>query len=67
MFCGVLIRFLKVTKLESFEFSVNDIIPANVKNILPLVSFAFFVRFMEKKPPIKFYGVLYILYKLMKL
>ena len=35
--------------------------PTNAQNISPLVFFAFFVsffvRFMEKKPPIKFYGV----------
>ena len=56
-FCGVLIRFHKVVKLQSFEFSVSDVIPENVQNISPLVFFAFFVSFMEKKPPIKFYGV----------
>ena len=56
-FCGVLIRFHEVVKLQSFEFSVSDVIPENVQHISPLVFFAFFVSFMEKKPPIKFYGV----------
>ena len=53
-FCGVLIRFREVIKLQSFELS--DVIPANVQNISVLVFFAFFVSFMEKKPT-KFYGV----------
>ena len=56
-FCGALIRFHEDIKLQSFEFSVSDVIPENVQNISPLVFFAFFVSFMEKKPPIKFYGV----------
>ena len=36
-FCSVLVRFDEVIKLQSFEFSVSDIIPANVQNISPLV------------------------------
>ena len=45
-------------KLQHFEFSTSDVIPANVQNISHLVSFAFFVSFIEKSPPIKFYGIL---------
>ena len=56
-FCGVLVRLHKVINLQRFEFSVSDVIPANVQNILPLIFFAFFVIFLEKKPTIKFYGV----------
>ena len=40
--CSVLVRFNEVIKLQSFEFSVSDVIPANVQNISPLVFFAFF-------------------------
>ena len=46
----------EVIKLQSAEFSVTNFIPANVQNMSPLVFFAYFVSFMEKKP-IKFYGV----------
>ena len=57
-FGGVLIRSHEVIKLQKFAFSVRDVIPANVYNMLPLVFFAFFVTFMRKIPPIiKFYGV----------
>ena len=31
--CGVLISFQEIMKLQSFEFGVSDIIPANVQNI----------------------------------
>ena len=41
-----------LTKLQYFEFCVSHVIPANVQ------IFEFFVSFMEKKPPIKVYGVL---------
>ena len=60
-FCSFLVRFYDVIKLQSFEFSVSEVIPTNAQNISPLVFFvffvSFFVRFLEKKPPIKFYGV----------
>ena len=56
-FCGVLVRFHELIKLQSFEFSVSDIIPTNVQNISLLVVFSYFVSFMEKKSRIKFYGV----------
>ena len=56
-FYGVLIRFLDVIKLQSFEFSVNDIIPANVQNISPLLLLHFFFCLTEEKHPLKFYGV----------
>ena len=36
-FCSVLVRFDEVIKLQSFEFSISDIIPANVQNISALV------------------------------
>ena len=44
-----LVRFHVVIKLQGFEFSVSDVIA--------LVFFAFFFFLMEKKPPVKFYGV----------
>ena len=53
----VLARFDEVTKLLSSEFSISDIIPENVENLPALVFFLFFLSFMEKKPPTKFYGV----------
>ena len=56
--CSLLVRFHEVIKLQSFQSSVSDVIPANAQNISLLVFFAFFVRFMGKKPPMKFYGVL---------
>ena len=64
-FCGVLIRFHEVIKLQSSEFSVSDAIHANVQNMLSLVYFAFFVSFLEKKP-INFYSAFDHFYKLMK-
>ena len=42
-------RFQKVIKLQSFELSISDAIPANVQNISLLVFFASFVRLMENK------------------
>ena len=56
-FCGVLVRFHEVIKLQSSEFSVSDVIPTNVQSMSPLVFFAFFTSFQEKKRPIKFHGV----------
>ena len=35
--CLVLVTFYEVIKLQSFEFSVGDAIPANVQNISPLI------------------------------
>ena len=52
-FCGDFIRFHKVIKLQSFELSKSDVIPTNVQNMPPLVFFAFFISFMEEKPPTK--------------
>ena len=57
-FWGIWVRFLEIAKLQNFKFSVSDVIPANVQNIEPWFSLHFYVRFMEKKPPIKFYDVL---------
>ena len=48
-FCGILMRFLEVIRLQSFELSVSDIIPTDVQNISHLFFFAFFVSFLEKK------------------
>ena len=36
-FCGVLIRFQKIIKLQRFEFNVSDVIPTNAQIISPLV------------------------------
>ena len=47
-FCSVLIRFHEAKKLQSFEFNVSDVIPANLQNMLTQASFAFFVSFVEK-------------------
>ena len=41
-FCGILVRFHEIIKLQSFEFSLSDVIPANIQNISSLVFFAFF-------------------------
>ena len=54
-FCGVLISFHKVMKLQSFESDVSDVIPVNVQNFSSLFSLHIFVSFMEKEP---FYMVL---------
>ena len=53
-FCGVLISFHEFMKLQSFEFGVTDVIPANVQNISLLV---FLAQFTEKEPITNFYGV----------
>ena len=51
-FSDALVRFHKFTKLQSFQFSTSDAIPANVQNILLLVFFVhFFLSFMAE-----FYG-----------
>ena len=49
-FFGVLKRFIEVIKLQSFEFSVSDVIPTGVQKICNLFFLAFFVSFVEKKP-----------------
>ena len=41
-FCGDLVRFHKVIKIQKSEFSVNDVIPPNIQKITPMVFFAFF-------------------------
>ena len=41
-FCGVLLRFRKVIKLQSFESGVSDVIPAYIQNISFLIFFAYF-------------------------
>ena len=41
-FCPVLTNSHEVVKLQSFEFSIEDIIPVNVRNIPSLVFFAYF-------------------------
>ena len=61
--CGVLISFHEVMKLQSLEFGLSDVIPANIQNISSLVFFSF----MEKKLSTKFYGVLTISHEIMKL
>ena len=38
-------------KVVKFWIQRSDAIPANVENISPLGFLAFFVNFMEKKPP----------------
>ena len=51
--CGVLVSFHEFLKSQSFEFSVNDVIPTNTKNILPLVCFAYLCYFYGKTTLIK--------------
>ena len=51
--CEVLVSFHEVMKLQSFEFSVNDVIPANTQNILPLVFFAYLCYFYGETTLIK--------------
>ena len=43
-------------KLQSFESSVGDVIPANIQIILPLASYAYFCYFYEEGT---FYTVLW--------
>ena len=50
-FYGILVGCHEVIKLGIFEFSVSNVISANVQNISTLVFFAFFVILMEKKLP----------------
>ena len=46
-------------KVTRFEFSVSEVMPANVQNSSSLVFFKLFFSFMEEKHPLKFYGVFY--------
>lgn len=56
-FCGVLISCPEVMKLQSSEFGVSNVMPANVQKNSSVVFFAFFsVNFMENKPSTQFYG-----------
>ena len=56
-FCGNLISFHEVIRLQSFEFDVSDITPANLQNILPLLHLFAFVNFVQKEPYTEFYSV----------
>ena len=53
--------------LQSFEFDVSDVIPANVQNISPLLFLHTFVDFMENEPSKNFCGFLIIFHEVMKL
>ena len=55
---GVLVRLYEVIKLQNIQFDVSKVMPANLQNSLLRFSLHLFVSFMEKKPPMKFYGVL---------
>ena len=65
-FCNVLVRFNKVIKLQSFEFSVSDVIPANLRNISPLFSLYFVFVLWRKSILVSFMVFLTILHELMK-
>ena len=54
-------------ELQSFEFSVSDVIPANVQNIWPLVFFAFLLVLWSKNLLWSFTVFLTIFYELVKL
>ena len=41
-FCGVLLSFREVIKLQSFESGESDVIPACIQNISFLFLFAYF-------------------------
>ena len=61
-FGGVLITFHEVVKLQSFEFGVSDVIPANVQNISPLVVFlCVFLLVLWRKNIVQSFMVLLIL------
>ena len=50
-FCGVLISFNEVMKLQSFEFGVSDFISIFIyKTFHRRFSFHIFVNFIENKP-----------------
>ena len=48
-FCVVLISPHEVTRLQSFEFGMSDVIPTNYKIFHPWFSLHIFVNFMEKE------------------
>ena len=48
--------FAQSYKVTSFEFNVTDVTPERKKHFT-LDFFAFFVSFMEKQPPMKFYCI----------
>ena len=56
-FCGILVRLHEIVKLQSLEFRVSNVIPANVQNISHFFGFfLFFLLVLLKKPPIKLHG-----------
>ena len=61
-FCGVLIRFREVVKLQSFEFNVSDVIPV----VTPVFFKILFLVYREKTSN-KVLCLLTIFYELMKL
>ena len=56
-FSDVLIRFHEVMKLQSFGFSVSDVIHANVKSISPLFFCIFLLVLWKKKTSVKSNGL----------
>ena len=48
-FCGVVVKFHEVIKLQGFKLSESDVISANVQNISPLVFFAVFLLVLCRK------------------
>ena len=55
-FCGVLISYHEVMKLQSFESDLSDVIPRMYKTIYHWVSLHIFVNFMKNKPVTLFDG-----------
>ena len=43
-------QFLQSYELQSFEFDVCDVIPANVQNISPWFSLHICIDFMQREP-----------------
>ena len=60
-FCGVLLSFREVIKLQSFESGESDVIPACIQNISFLFFFCIFLLMLWKK------NFLHISHELMKL
>ena len=59
--CKTLWRFgqtLRSDKVTKHQFGVSKVMPANLQSSLLRFFLHLFVSFMEKKPPMKFYGVL---------
>ena len=48
-FCGVVVKFHEVIKLQGFKLGESDVISANVQNISPLVFFAIFLLVLCRK------------------